>query len=71
MIAMGMLLRRIWVKLACIAAIFLLAIAPLGIYAAFPFSITVSLAACFIIKNDNNNYSYFVKLLKHCLGILR
>ena len=56
-IALGMLMKGKYVKLACISAmIFLLSIAPLGLYAAFPFSVTVSLAAWFIIKNDNLDY---------------
>lgn len=58
LIAIGMLLRSWWVKLACIGVIiFQLAIAPLGVYAAFPFSLTVALAALFIYRNKNcKNY---------------
>ncbi len=57
LIAWGMLLKGIWVKLACVGVIiFLLSIAPLGMYAAFPFSIFVLLAAWFIIKKDNKDY---------------
>ena len=56
-IAIGMLLRRRLLKLACWGAIiFLLAIAPLGWGAAFPFSFTVSLAAFFILRKDDKNY---------------
>jgi hypothetical protein len=52
LIALGMLLNGIWVKMACVGVIlFLLAIAPLGVGSAFPFSITVSIAAYFIIKS--------------------
>lgn len=40
-----------WVRAACIGAIvFLLAIAPLGVGSAFPFSITVSVAAFLVIR---------------------
>jgi hypothetical protein len=54
-IAFGMLLKGIWVKLSCIGSIiFLLAIAPCS--SAFPFSITVFLAAFLIYKNDEKNY---------------
>ena len=54
LIAIGMLLKGWWVKLACIGVIiFLIAISPLGLYAAFPFAITVCLAAYFIIKKDS------------------
>ena len=48
-----MALKGAWVKWACIGVIiFLMAIAPLGYYAAFPFSVTVSLAAFFILMKD-------------------
>jgi len=54
LIAIGMLLRGWWVKLASFGAIaFLLSIAPLGVGSGFPFSITVSLAVCIILKRDN------------------
>lgn len=57
LIAIGMLLKGLWVKLACIGAIvFLLAITPLGIGSAFPFSLIASAALYFILKRDNLNY---------------
>jgi len=57
LIAIGMLLNNLWVKLASLGVIlFLTAIAPFGIYAAFPFSLTVSLAAWLVMKTDNLNY---------------
>lgn len=56
-ISLGMLLNRSLVTLACIGVIvFLTAIAPLGLYAAFPFSLTVSVAAYLIIKKDSREY---------------
>ena len=56
-IAAGMLLKGWWVKLASIGAIiFLMAIAPLGLYAGFPFSIIASIAAIFILKKDDLNF---------------
>ncbi|HEX6848752.1 MAG TPA: hypothetical protein VF144_17325 [Chitinophagaceae bacterium] len=56
-IAITMMLRGAWVRLACIGSIiFLLSIAPLLVGAAFPFSITVSLAAVLIYKNDDLDY---------------
>lgn len=62
-IAVGMLLKGIWVKLACAGCIlFLLAIAPLLVGSAFPFSIIVSLAAFLIYKNDDKNYIWERKL---------
>ncbi len=57
MIAIGMLLKDVWVNIACIGAIaFLLAIAPLGIGSGFPFSIFVSIAAFLIYKKSPHNY---------------
>ena len=57
LIAIGMLLKGWWVKMACIGVIiFLIAISPLGYYAGFPFEITVSLAAYFVIKKDSLDY---------------
>ena len=57
LISIGMLLHGWWVKLACIGSIvFLLSIAPLVVGAAFPFSITVSIAGWLIFLNDDKNY---------------
>ena len=57
LIALGMLLKGWWVKAACIGAIiFLLSIAPLMVGAAFPFSLTVSIAAWLILLNDDKSY---------------
>ena len=62
-ISIAMLLKDIWVKLACIGAIvFLLGIAPLLVGSAFPFSITVSIAAVLIYKNDDKDYAWKAKL---------
>jgi hypothetical protein len=56
-ISLGMLLKGWWVRLACIGAIiFLMGIAPLGVGSAFPFSLTASFAAYFILKKDDLNY---------------
>lgn len=57
LVATGMLLKGWWVKWSCTGAIlFLLAIAPLLVGAGFPFSITVSIGAGLILKNDDRNY---------------
>ena len=57
LIALGMLLKGWWVNLACIGAIiFLLGIAPFGMYSAFPFSLVVSAAAYLIMRNDDKNW---------------
>ncbi|MCB0634062.1 MAG: hypothetical protein R2824_28300 [Saprospiraceae bacterium] len=64
LIALGMLLKGIWVRLACIGAIiFLLAIAPLGLYAAFPFSLIAGAACFFILKKDDLNYLWRPRVL--------
>lgn len=56
-IAIGMMLNKPWVKLACIGAIlFLMGIAPLGVGSAFPFSITASVAAWLIMRKQTLNY---------------
>ena len=56
-IAAGMVLQGRWVDLACIGSmIFLIAIAPLMVGSAFPFSLTVSLAAFLIYLNDDKNF---------------
>jgi len=57
LIASGMLLRGSWVNAASIGAIiFLLSIAPLMVGSAFPFSLTVSIAAWLILLNDDKSY---------------
>lgn len=57
LIAVGMTLNRYWVSLAGAGAIiFLMAIAPLGYYSAFPFSLTVSFAAYLITRSDDKDY---------------
>ena len=60
LIGTGFLLKGWWVRMACIGAIiFLLAIAPLMVGAAFPFSITVSLAAWLILRNRAGQENWF------------
>ena len=57
LIAMGMMLRGWWVSLACIGSmIFLIGIAPLMVGSAFPFPITVGIAAWLIFLNDDKNF---------------
>jgi hypothetical protein len=57
LIAIGMLLREWWVKLACMGAlIFFLAIAPLGIGSGFPATLIGALAVFLIVKNDALDY---------------
>ena len=57
LIAIGLLLKGSWVKIACIGAIvFLLAITPLGIGSGFPCSIVAAVAIYIILKKNNLNY---------------
>jgi len=57
LIAVGMLLRGWWVKLACLGTIlFLVAIAPLGVGAGFPFSLTVSIAAWLVFRKNDMDF---------------
>lgn len=52
LIGAGMIAGRRWMVLGCLGIIaFLLAIAPLGIGSAFPFSLTVSVAAYFVYRH--------------------
>ena len=63
-IAIAMLLKGVWVKLGCIGIIlFLSGIAPLLVGSAFPFSITVSIAAILIYKNDDKNFAWQRQIL--------
>lgn len=61
-IAIAVLLNNWRVKLACVGAIiFFIGIAPLGLYAAFPFSLTASAAAYFILRKDDLNFIWRFK----------
>ena len=75
LIGSGMLLKGWWINAACVGAIiFLLSIAPLMVGAAFPFSITVSIAAWLILLNDDKKIYLeetvgpFTGFLKDILG---
>ena len=66
LIALGMLLSGKWVTLACIGTIvFLVSIAPLGLYAVFPFSITVSIAAWIVLQRDDKMVLWKVLQKQH------
>jgi len=57
LIALGMLLKGWWVRLACIGAIiFLIAITTLGIGSGFPSSVIAAFTAYIILKKDNLDY---------------
>jgi hypothetical protein len=65
LIAIGMMLKSWYVKIACIGAIvFLLAITPLGIGSGFPCSIIAAVAIYIILKKNNLNYLWKLKATK-------
>ncbi|SMO66006.1 hypothetical protein SAMN06265350_105221 [Solitalea koreensis] len=54
---LGLLLNRTWTKLACIGGIiFGLAIAPLGVGAAFPATISMAIAFFILLKNYKHDF---------------
>lgn len=62
LIAVGLLLKNNILRIACYGAIlFFIAITPLGIGAAFPFSIITSVAIYYILKKDDLNYIWHFK----------
>jgi hypothetical protein len=64
LIALGMTLKGIWVKLASIGSIiFFLSISPLGVGAAFPFPFITAFAAYLIMKRDDLDYIWKFKML--------
>jgi hypothetical protein len=66
MIAVSMLLRGKILKTGIIGAIiFLLAIAPLGVGSAFPFSIIVSFALYLIFRNRTSDYLWINQKIKY------
>jgi hypothetical protein len=59
LIAVGLLLKGIWVKLAVWGAvIFLIAISPLGTGSAFPFPLVLAITAGFVLLKDDFNYPW-------------
>jgi hypothetical protein len=66
LIAIAFLLKGNWVKLGASGAVlFLLAIVPLGIGAAFPFPVTLSLAIFIMLKKDDMNFLWKFKKPTH------
>lgn len=65
LIAIGMILRNQWVRIACWGAIiFLMAIAPLGVGSGFPFSITASVAAWLILRRKDLDFLWKFKSVR-------
>ena len=66
LIAVGLMLNKVWTKLACIGGIiFGLAITPLGVGSAFPS--TVSMAVGFYILARNYNHDFIWKLHQYSI----
>jgi uncharacterized membrane protein YphA (DoxX/SURF4 family) len=66
LIAVSMLLKGWFLKIGVVGAIvFLLAIAPLGVGSAFPFSITASIALYLILRNQTNDYLWINPKIKY------
>lgn len=65
LIAIGMLLKGWFVKIACFGAIlFFIAITPLGIGSGFPATILTSVAIYFILRNDDLEFLWHFKTTK-------
>jgi hypothetical protein len=57
LIFLGLLLNKVWVKLACIGGIiFGLAIAPLGVGSAFPSTVCMAIAFYILLKRYTHDY---------------
>jgi len=70
LIALGMLLKDWWVRLASIGAIiFLAAIMPLGVGAGFPASLFAIAAAYVILKKDDLDYLWKFKTAKTSVNL--
>jgi len=61
LIALGITLKGIWVKLACIGSIIFF-LSPLGVGAAFPFPFITAFAAYLIMKRDDLDYIWKLKM---------
>ena len=62
MIALGLILNKIWVKLACIGGIlFGLAIAPLGVGFGFPATVFMAIAFFILLKKQDHDFIWKLK----------
>jgi hypothetical protein len=61
-IALGMLLKGVYLQIACIGAIiFFLSIAPLGIGSGFPAPIIAAITVYIVLKKDNHEYLWIFR----------
>ncbi|HET7116937.1 MAG TPA: hypothetical protein VFI29_10630 [Hanamia sp.] len=70
LITLGLMLNKIWVKLACIGGIiFGLAIAPLGVGSAFPATVCMAIAFFILLKKYDHDFIWKLKQYKTTLFI--
>ena len=66
LIFVGLLLTKIWTKLACLAgALFGLAIAPLGVGSAFPATVLMAISFLILAKNYEHDYVWYWKQYRY------
>lgn len=62
LIALGLILNKIWVRLACIGGIiFGLAIAPLGVGSGFPATVCMAIAFFILLKKQEHDFIWKLK----------
>lgn len=62
LIALGLILNKIWVRLACISGIiFGLAIAPLGVGSGFPATVCMAIAFFILLKKQEHDFIWKLK----------
>jgi hypothetical protein len=68
LIALGLILNKTWVKLACIGGIiFGLAIAPLGVGSGFPATVFMAVAFFILLKKNDHDFIWKLKQYKTAL----
>ena len=62
LIALGLILNKVWTKLACVGGIiFGFAIAPLGVGSAFPATVSMAIAFYILLKKDEHDFIWKLK----------
>ena len=70
LIALGLMLNKIWVKLACVGGIiFGLAIAPLAVGSAFPATVCMAIAFYILLKKNDHDFIWKLKQYKRAPSI--
>ena len=68
LIALGLILNKTWVKIACIGGIiFGLAIAPLGVGSGFPATVFMAVAFFILLKKNDHDFIWKLKQYKTAL----